>query len=111
MRLVSCLLFTTMGRLVSHQSVFLSVGSSLKPSHPSLPLSPVVHRIQDFFKMKREMKQKYIKPQEEKARREQKMKQMRVTVRAKLVVFYWELVLMESGSDNSLDQDTATVTK
>ena len=40
-------------------------------------------------------KKKYTKPQEEKARREQQMKQMRVTVRAKLVVGYWELVPME----------------
>ena len=34
-----------------------------------------------------------------------------MTVLAKLVVGYWELVPMESGSDNSSDQDTATVTK
>ena len=39
------------------------------------------------------------------------MKQMRVTSRAKLVVGYWELVPMESGADNSSEQDTATVTK
>ena len=39
------------------------------------------------------------------------MKQMRVTFRAKLVVGYWELVPMESGGDNSSEQDTATVTK
>ena len=36
---------------------------------------------------------------------------MRVTVLAKLVVGYWELVPMESGSDDSSDQDTAKVTK
>ena len=36
---------------------------------------------------------------------------MRVTVQAKLVVVYWELVPMESVSDNSSEQDTATVTK
>ena len=57
------------------------------------------------------MNRKYIKPQEEKARREQQMKKMRVTVRSKLVVGYSELVPMESGSDNSSEQDTATVTK
>ena len=39
------------------------------------------------------------------------MKQMRVTVQAKLVVGYWDLVPMESGYDDSLDQDTDTVTK
>ena len=38
------------------------------------------------------------------------MKQMRVTVRSKLVVGYWGLVPMESGADNSSEQDTATVT-
>ena len=41
----------------------------------------------------------------------QQMKKMRVTVQAKLVVGYWYLVPMESGSDNSSDQDTSTVTK
>ena len=39
------------------------------------------------------------------------MNQMRVTVREKLVVGYWELVPMESGADNSSEHDTATVTK
>ena len=36
---------------------------------------------------------------------------MRVTVQAKLVVGYWELISMESGSDNSVEQDIATVTR
>ena len=36
---------------------------------------------------------------------------MRVTVRAKLVVVYWELVPMESGADNSSKQDISTATK
>ena len=35
---------------------------------------------------------------------------MRVTVRAKLVVGYLELVTMESGDDNSSEQDTSTAT-
>ena len=39
------------------------------------------------------------------------MKKMRVIVQAKLVVGYWESVPMESGSDNSSEQDTDTVTK
>ena len=39
------------------------------------------------------------------------MNKMSVTVRTKLVVGYWELVHMELGSDNSSDQDKATVTK
>ena len=36
---------------------------------------------------------------------------MRVIVRARLVVGYWELIPMESGADNSAGQDTSTVTK
>ena len=36
---------------------------------------------------------------------------MRVTVQAKLVVGYWELVPMEPGADNSPEHDTATVNK
>ena len=90
---------------------FLSVGSSSKPSHPPLPLSLGVRLIQEYPKKKRGRKRKYIKPQEEKARREQQMKKMSVTVREKLVVGYWDLVRMESGADNSSEQDIATVTK
>ena len=48
---------------VSSLGSFLSVGSSTKPSHPSLTLSLVVHRIQEYFKKNRVRKQKYIKPQ------------------------------------------------
>ena len=36
---------------------------------------------------------------------------MRVTVKEKLVVVYWELVPMESGYDDSSEQDTVTATK
>ena len=36
---------------------------------------------------------------------------MRVTVRAKLVVGFWKLIPTESGYDNSVEKDTATVTK
>ena len=111
-RSVACLLFTPRGAVsVSSLGYFSSVGSSSKPSHPSLPLYVGVHRTQDDFKKKRGRKRKYINPQEEKARREQQMNKMRVTVRAKLVVGYWELVPMESVSDNSSEQDTDTVTK
>ena len=39
------------------------------------------------------------------------MNQMSVTVQAKLVVGYWELVPTESGSDNSSEKGTSTVTK
>ena len=96
---------------VSSLGYFLPVGSSSKPSHPSLTLSLGVHRIQYYFKKKRGRKKKYIKPQEEKARCEHQMNQMSVTVQAKLVVGYWELLPIESGYDNSSYQETATVTK
>ena len=59
---------------------FLSVDSSSKPYHPSLPLSLRVNHIQDYFKNKKGGGRKCVKPQEEKARREQCTKQMRVTV-------------------------------
>ena len=36
---------------------------------------------------------------------------MRVIVQANLVVGFWQLIPMEPGSDNSVDRDTATVTK
>ena len=80
---------------VSSLGSFLSVGSSSKPSHPSILLYLGVHRIQEYFKKKRGRPRKYIKPQEEKARREQQINKMMVTVRAKLFVVYWELFPME----------------
>ena len=52
-----------------------------------------------------------MKPQEDKERCEERKKQMMVTVPVKLVVGFGELIPMESGSDNSENQDTATVTK
>ena len=39
------------------------------------------------------------------------MKKMSVTFQEKLVVVYWKLVQMESGYDNSTEQETATFTK
>ena len=53
---------------VSSLSSFSSVGSSYKPSHPSLPLSLGEHKIQDYFKRKRGRKRKFIKPQRERQR-------------------------------------------
>ena len=73
---------------------FTSIVSSSKPSHPSLPLSLGVNCIQDYFKKKRGRKRKYTKPQEDKSRYEDQRNQMRLTVRVKLVVGYWELVPM-----------------
>ena len=37
------------------------------------------------------------------------MKKFKVVVRVKLVVGYWELILMESGAEFSVPQDIATV--
>ena len=96
---------------VSSLGYFSSVDSSYKTSHPSLPLYIRVHCIQEYFNKKGGRNQKYIKSQEEKASHEEQRKKMRVTVQAKLVVGYWELVPMESGADESSGQDTATVTK
>ena len=49
---------------VSSLGSFSSVGSSSKPSHPSLPLSLGAHNIQEYFKRKRGRKRKFIKPQQ-----------------------------------------------
>ena len=49
---------------VSSPDSFSYVRSSSKPSHPSLPLSLGVHRIQEYFKKKIGRPQQYIKPQE-----------------------------------------------
>ena len=37
------------------------------------------------------------------------MKRVKVVVRSKLVVVYWELIPMESGAEFSVPQETATV--
>ena len=111
-RSVSCLLFTPVGRFVSHHSVLFR----LLVHHLNIIILPFlsISGCTLFNSMSRRRGgggQKYIKPQEEKARRKQQMKKMMVTVREKLVVGYLYLVPMESGSDNSSDQDTATVTR
>ena len=50
-----------------------------------------------------------MKPQQDKARHEERMKRVKVIVRAKLVVGYWELIPMESGAEFLAPQDTAPV--
>ena len=65
---------------VSSLGSFSSVGSSSKPSHPYLPLSLGAHHIQEYLKNKRGRKRKLIKPQQEKARHEEWMKQDKVVV-------------------------------
>ena len=72
----------------SSLSSYFSVGSSYKPSHPSLPIFIVVHHIQEYSNKKRGKKLKYINQQEEKVGNEDQIKQMRVKFQAKLVVGY-----------------------
>ena len=57
---------------VSSLGSFSSVGSSSKPAHPSLPLSLGAHNIQEYFKRNRGRKRKFIKPQQEKFRKEER---------------------------------------
>ena len=93
---VPCLLFNPRGTvIVSSLGYFSYVGSSSKPSHSYLHLSLGLHLIQEYFKKKRGRKQKYISPQEDKARREQNIRQTKVKFQEKLVVGYWGLVPME----------------
>ena len=88
---------------------FLSVGSSSKPYHPSLPVSVVARHIQEYFKKKRGRKRKFINTQQEKARHEERMKRGKVIVREKLIVGYWELIPMELVSYLLAPQDTPIV--
>ena len=84
---------------VSSLGSFSFVGSSSKPSYHSLPLPLVARHIQEYFKKKRGGRQKFIKPQQEKSRHEERMKRGKVIVRAKLVVGYLVLIPMESGAE------------
>ena len=63
---------------VSSLGYFSSVGSSSKPSHPSLTPSLGACHIPEHFKKKRGRKRRLIKPQQEKARYEEWMKQGKV---------------------------------
>ena len=66
---------------VSSLGYFSSVGSYSKPSHSSLPLPLGARHIQEYFKKKRVRKRKFIKPQQEKARHEERLKRDKVVVR------------------------------
>ena len=85
---------------VSSLGSFLSVGYFYKPSHPSITLSLRARHIQEYFKNKRVRNQRFIKPQQEKARCEYRRKKMRVTFRSKLLVGFGGLIPVESGYDN-----------
>ena len=52
---------------VSSLGSFSSVGSSSKPSHPSLPLSLRAHNILEYSRRKRGRKRTFIKPEQENA--------------------------------------------
>ena len=96
---------------VSPLGYFSSAGSSSKAPKSPLSISLRARHIEDYFKKNRGRKRKFINTQEEKARREERRKKMRMTVLAKLVVGFWELTPMESVAYNSAEQDTSTVTK
>ena len=61
-------------------------------------LSLGARHIQEYFKKKRGRKRKFIEPQQEKARHEERMNRDKFLVRENLVVGYWELIPMESGA-------------
>ena len=75
---------------VSSLGSFSFVGYSSKPSHPSLTVSLGACHIQKYLRNKMGRKLKFIKPQQENARHEERMKRSKVIFRAKLVVGYLE---------------------
>ena len=64
---------------VSSLGYFSYVGSSSKPSRPSLPISLGERHIQEYFKKNRG-REKFVKPQQEKSRHEEWMKWVKVIV-------------------------------
>ena len=93
---------------VSSLGSFSSVGSSSKTSHPSLTVFLGARHIQEYFNNKRVRKWEFVIPQQEKASHEERMNQNKVIVREKLVVGYWELILIESGVEFLSLQHIAT---
>ena len=63
---------------VSSLGSFLSIGYSSKPSHTSLPVSLGAQQIQEYFKNKRGRKRRLIRPHQEEARHEERMKKSKV---------------------------------
>ena len=98
-------------RTVSVSSIgyFWSVGSSSKPSNPSLPLSLRERHIQEYSNNKWGRKRKLIKPHNDKVIHEERIKQSKVIFQARLVVGCWELIPMESGIELLDPQETSTV--
>ena len=96
---------------VSSLGAFLYVGSSSKTSRPYLPVYIVARHIQEYFNNKKGRKQKFINPQQEKSRHEDRRKKISIIVLANLVIGFCDLIPLEAGADGSEEQDTATVTK
>ena len=66
---------------VSSLGSFSFVGYSTKPSHPSLTVSLGARQIQEYFNNTRGRKRKFIKPQQERSRHEDRIKRSKVIVR------------------------------
>ena len=96
---------------VSSLDYFSFLGSSSNPSCNSISIYLRACHTKEYFNKKRERKRKFIKPQEERARHEERRNHMRVTVSEKLVVVFGELITIDSGYDNSAEHDIDTVTK
>ena len=90
-------MYILVGRLLSHQLGFFPVVSSSKTSYISLPVSLGARHNQEYSEDKRGRKIKLIKPQKDKARQEEQMKESIVIVQEKLVVGYWDLIPMLLG--------------
>ena len=96
---------------VSSLGYFPYIGYYSKPPPSYLPLSILACHIEEYVNKKRGRKRKFIKPQEDSDRREERGNKMRVTVQVKLVIVFWGFIPMESGYDKSSYQDMATVSK
>ena len=84
------------GRLVSHHLVIFCLLVLLLNLIILLFLSLSYHAtFKSILKKKRGRKGKFIKPQKEKARHEDRIKRSKMIVWAKLVVGYWEFIPME----------------
>ena len=93
---------------ISSLGFFLSVGSSSKPSHSSLPLYLGSLHIQEYINKKRDRKRESIKTHPEKDRHKERIKKSKVILQAKFVVGYWEFIPMEPGAELLSPHDIAT---
>ena len=96
---------------VSSLGYYLSVGSYSKTFHYYFPPPIWAWNIQDYFKKKIWRKQKFIYPNKDKGRREERRKKTRLTEQNKLIFGFWESIYLDSRADNSSDNGKVTVTK